>query len=92
MLGTLRYMAPEQLRGEEVQPAADLWALAVIAHEMLTGHHPFAAAGLDGAPAVPSTLGLRASQFFAQALAVNPLDRPRSAVRFVDDLAVALAS
>jgi serine/threonine protein kinase len=85
-------MAPEQLRGEEARPAADLWALAVIAHEMLTGSHPFAAAGLDGAPAVPSTLGVRASQFFAHALAINPLERPRSAVRLAEELAVALAS
>ena len=34
------YMAPEQLRGEPVQPAWDLWALAVMTHEMFTGHRP----------------------------------------------------
>ena len=36
------YMAPEQLRGEDPDPSWDLWALAVIAFEMLSGSHPFA--------------------------------------------------
>ena len=90
VLGTLRYMAPEQLRGEDVQPAADLWALAVIAHEMLTGTHPFATPGSSGEPRSPTALGAPAERFFAQALAVDPANRPRSAARFAEDLAAAL--
>ncbi len=41
VLGTPRYMSPEQRRGEEAHHAWDLWALAVITYEMLTGAYPF---------------------------------------------------
>jgi serine/threonine protein kinase len=75
-----------------VQPAADLWALAVIAHEMLTGTHPFPTPGSTDEPVSRTGLGVAADRFFAQALSVDPLNRPRSAVRFADDLAVALGS
>jgi serine/threonine protein kinase len=37
VVGTVCYMAPEQLTGSAVGPAADQWALAMIAREMLTG-------------------------------------------------------
>ena len=39
--GTLSYMSPEQLRGEPVDPASDVFSLGCVVHEMLSGRHPF---------------------------------------------------
>jgi eukaryotic-like serine/threonine-protein kinase len=41
VLGTLRYMSPEQRRGGAAHHTWDLWALAVVTYEMLTGANPF---------------------------------------------------
>ncbi|MCE7980111.1 MAG: tetratricopeptide repeat protein [Caldilinea sp. CFX5] len=43
--GTLRYMAPEVLRGGQATPASDLYAVGVIAYELFAGWHPFAPTG-----------------------------------------------
>ncbi|WP_426956414.1 serine/threonine-protein kinase [Muricoccus radiodurans] len=41
LMGTPAYMAPEQFRGEPVDPRADLWACGVILYQLLTGEKPF---------------------------------------------------
>jgi eukaryotic-like serine/threonine-protein kinase len=41
LVGTLKYMSPEQLRGVGVDARADLFAVGVMLYEALSGHHPF---------------------------------------------------
>ncbi|HEU5203362.1 MAG TPA: serine/threonine-protein kinase [Candidatus Limnocylindrales bacterium] len=41
VVGSLRYMSPEQLRGEPATPASDQYGLAAVAYEMLSGRAPY---------------------------------------------------
>jgi serine/threonine-protein kinase len=41
--GTITYVAPEQIRGDELGPATDVYSLAVLAYQVLLGEAPFAA-------------------------------------------------
>jgi hypothetical protein len=90
IVGTPPYMAPEQLRGEEPAPAWDLWALTVVAYEMLNGAHPFRG---DGMPRVATVAPIRpgasagSDVFFATALSVDPRVRPQSARELLSALA-----
>jgi serine/threonine-protein kinase len=48
VIGTLHYLAPEQVRGAAATPSSDIWALGVVLYEMVTGRVPFASDTLTG--------------------------------------------
>lgn len=100
--GTAYYMSPEQLQGKKVTAASDVYALGIIAYEMVTGRRPFnpetvfqliemQQAGVQVAPrALRPALPVRAQNAILKALALDPGDRYQSAAEFANELAAAL--
>ena len=104
LLGTPQYMAPEQLRGEPPTPAFDIWALGIMAYEMLGGVHPFANEGTTGsrthlpggyATSIRSHFSDAPRQwqeFFLRALSPNREQRPDSAQTLLTELEQAIST
>jgi serine/threonine protein kinase len=78
VLGTPRYMSPEQLAGYAVDARSDLYSAAVVIHEALTGQLPYLTgkALAELCPEAPPGL----SVILGQCLKPNPDERPPSAV------------
>ena len=102
VIGTPEYMAPEQANGAGVGPPADLYALAIVAYEMLVGRVPFQSTTpvavltkhLHEPPPLPSTIapwyGPELDAVFLRALAKNPNERYSTAAEFSKELVAAL--
>jgi eukaryotic-like serine/threonine-protein kinase len=99
VLGTAAYLAPEQARGEEAGPRADLYSLGVVAYQLLTGRLPYEANSLselalkqqreppapmdDLNPQVPAEL----ADAIGLALALDKEERPATAALLSDAIA-----
>ncbi len=91
VLGTAAYLAPEQARGEEAGPPADLYALGVVTYQLISGRLPYEAASLTELalkqqreePPMLDTLvaavGPELADAVAIALALDPRERYRTA-------------
>lgn len=91
VLGTFRYMSPEQTRGERLGPASDLFSLGLVMYELATARHPFHAPTLPAVlmalahdePAPPSALRADLPAGFDDLvlglLAKDPAGRPAAA-------------
>ncbi len=98
VLGSPKYMSPEQVLGKTIDQRTDIFSLGVMLYEMLTGQQPFVGDTINAImyqtintvprspnalnPAVPAMLNF----IVAKALAKNPDDRYRDAEEFANDL------
>ena len=98
MMGTPAYMAPEQVRGLEIDHRADLYAMAVVLYRLLTGRLPFKAetpiamihSQVSDSPTPPRELRAELPEWLdatlERALAKAPADRFQSAEEFREAL------
>src|SRR5947209_1538583 len=83
IVGTPRYMAPEQARGLKTSPATDVYSAGVVLYAMLSGAPPFTGSGIDLAlshlqdppPPLPNSVSRELRQIVARALAKEPRER-----------------
>jgi serine/threonine protein kinase/tetratricopeptide (TPR) repeat protein len=84
MMGTIGYMSPEQIRGETITAATDVFALGCVLYELVSGHRPFegkspmaaiAAALTQEPPPLPAHVPQLIQRVTATCLLKQPADR-----------------
>lgn len=98
LVGTPKYMAPEQIMGKRVSPASDIFSLGVIFYEMFSGREPFPAEGplgylrknVEESPrplaVADSRVPIELSRVVEKMLDRDPTRRYRSAGSLLEDL------
>lgn len=98
VMGTATYLSPEQAQGQKVGPRSDVYSLAVVLYEMMTGRPPFigdspveiARKHVEEAPQPPRRLGVEIAQSLEaitlKGLAKSPVNRYPSVRDFAADL------
>jgi eukaryotic-like serine/threonine-protein kinase len=98
IVGTPRYMAPEQASGQPVTPATDVYSTGIVLYEMLAGHPPFGGESAveialrhvqEPVPPLPPRTPRSLERIVGRALAKDPADRYQSAAAMADELAYA---
>ncbi|MFC9256794.1 serine/threonine-protein kinase [Amycolatopsis thailandensis] len=86
VVGTAAYMAPEQVRGENVGPPADIYALGLVLLECLSGEREYTGTPVEAAvgrlhrpPRVPSGLSVTMTTLLRGMTAQKPSQRPTAA-------------
>lgn len=104
VVGTPRYMSPEQLLGKRLDRRSDIYSAGIVLYEMLVGAPPFSSETLVGwvhqhvgtAPVAPSVAARRSKispsidAAVLRALAKSPADRPSSMEMFALEITAAL--
>ncbi len=101
IVGTPRYMAPEQARGRRATPATDIYSVGIVLYEMLAGSPPFtersavelALRHVHDRPApLPAATPRELEEIVNRALAKEPTQRYRDGAAMAAALATAIAS
>ena len=100
VMGTAHYIAPEQALGNEAEPASDVYSLAVVGYECLSGHRPFLSENAvtvammhirDAAPPLPHDVPPNARAVVEATLVKDPAQRYSSGGEFAAAVAAVRA-
>jgi serine/threonine protein kinase len=98
VMGTALYVSPERAQGDPATPASDVYSLAVVGYEMITGKPLFtgdrpiaiALSHIEDEPdALPDEAGVRIQALIARALSKDPRHRPQDGIQFAEEIAAA---